>query len=264
MNETKCCVICNTATERMACQKCEHRIDRQLSEIQEFAIYAQANLIPGQGAGGRGTERPLGIRVDALDLVAGFDVLPALESWERAFRQDYGLAPYGQASLERNRAAGEHDLAQVTLTGVIRFLHAWTAKVCQSHPAVDEYAREIAALWRQAQAASGQSPRTSWAVTCPADVEQGECGNRLRVNGQDFDGSVRCRSCGTEWEVKRLLLVVASSQTAEIWLDAEAAVEMFSVSPRTLRDWARRGHIRRKGGKFEVASLTAHLRGVGA
>jgi hypothetical protein len=264
MNEMGTCVICNRATEHMACGQCERRINQQLSEIQEFAIYAQSNLIPGQGAGGRGTERPLGIRIDALDLVAGFDVLPALESWERAFRQDYGLTPYGQASLERNRAAGEHNLAQVTLTGVIRFLHAWTAKVCHEHPAVDEYAKEVAALWRQAQAASGQSPRTSWSVDCPADVDGGECGNRLRVNGQDFDGYVGCRSCGTRWEVKRLLLVVASSQTAEIWLDVDAAVQMFSVSPRTLRDWAKRGHIRRKGGKFEVASLTAHLRGVSA
>jgi len=261
MNDLGQCTICSKATDHMACAACERRINQNLSEIQEFAIYAQANLIPGQGAGGRSTERPLGIRVDALDFCAGFDVLPQLESWERAFRQDYGLAPYGQASLERNRAATEHNMAQVTLTGVIRFLHAWNARVCADHPAVDEYAREVAALWRQAQAASGQSPRTSWAVTCPADVDDGECANRLRVNGQDFDGSVICRKCGTSWEVKRLLLVVASSQTAEIWLDTEAAVQMFSVSSRTLREWAKRGHIKRQSGKFEVASLTAHLRG---
>ena len=264
MNEQSQCTICGKATQHMACSQCERRINKNLSEIQEFAIYAQANLIPGQGAGGRSTERPLGIRVDALDFVAGFDVLPQLESWERAFRQDYDLAPYGQASLERNREATEHNLAQVTLTGVIRFLHAWNAKVCADHPAVDEYAREVASLWRQAQAASGQSPRTSWAVTCPADLNDGECGNRLRVNGQDFEGSVRCRKCGTDWEVKRLLLVVASSHTAEIWLDTEAAVQMFSVSPRTLRDWAKRGYVKRKSGKFEVASLSAHLRGASA
>jgi hypothetical protein len=255
MNDMGTCVICHKPTEHMACGQCERRINQQLSEIQEFAIYAQSNLIPGQGAGGRGTERPLGIRIDALDLVAGFDVLPALESWERAFRQDYGLAPYGQASLERNRAAGEHNLAQVTLTGVIRFLHAWTAKVCLGHPAVDEYAKEVAALWRQAQAASGQSPRTSWSVDCPSDVEDAECGNKLRINGEDFDGHVTCRRCKTTWQTQRLLLVAASSATSAIWLDPEAIMRMYNISQRTLQRWAKDGKIQSEHGRYDIRDI---------
>ena len=261
MNDLGQCTICSKATDHMACAACERRINQNLSEIQEFAIYAQANLVPGQGAGGRSTERPLGIRVDALDLCAGFDVLPQLESWERAFRQDYGLAPYGQASLERNRAATEHNMAQVTLTGVIRFLHAWNARVCADHPAVDEYAREVAALWRQAQAASGQSPRTSWAVACPADVNDGECGNKLRINGEDFDGSVSCRKCSTTWQTQRLLLVAASSATSAIWLDPEAIGRMYNISLRTLQRWAKDGSIQRERGRYDIRQIQQAVNG---
>jgi hypothetical protein len=101
VNETSHCTICNKPTEQMACSHCEHRMHTQLSEILQFVALAETNLVPGSGAGGRSTERPLGIRVDALDLVAGFDVLPQLESWERLFREDYQLAKYGEISGKR-------------------------------------------------------------------------------------------------------------------------------------------------------------------
>ena len=270
VNETKRCIICAKPTEQMACSRCEHRMHTQLSEILQFVALAETNLVPGSGAGGRSTERPLGVRVDALDLVAGFDVLPQLESWERLFREDYQLAKYGEISGQRARVVvvtmPTHDGRSIPpqiaingyISGTVTFLQQFLPRICE-HPAVDEFATELRQLHRQAQAASGQSPRTSWSVSCPADVDEGECGNKLRVNGEDFDGHVTCRSCKTTWEVKRLMLVVASSQTAEIWIDSEAAVEMFGIPSRTLRDWAKRGDIRRNAGRYEVASLMGYI-----
>ena len=66
------CVVCAAATETgMACARCEARIDRQLSDIVEFYAIACGELLPGRGGDGRSGERGLGVRIDALDFVAG-------------------------------------------------------------------------------------------------------------------------------------------------------------------------------------------------
>jgi hypothetical protein len=271
MNESHACTICEHETQHMACPKCERTMHRQLREILDFVALAETNLIPGSGAGGRSTERPLGIRIDALDLVAGFDVLPQLESWERLFREDYKLAKYGEISGRRAQVVSvnlprqesgsiPHQIAiSGYMSGTVTFLQQWLPRICENHPAVDEFARELRLLWRQAQAASGQSPRTSWNVACPSDTDDGECGNRLKVNGEDFDGHVTCRHCHTTWPVQRLLLVAATSTTSAIWLDPEAAARMYNVSTKTLQRWAKDGRIHKEHGRYDVRQIQQAL-----
>jgi hypothetical protein len=271
MNESRACTICQHETAQMACVKCERRMHRQLREILDYVALAETNLVPGQGVGGRGTERPIGIRVDALDLVAGFDVLPQLESWERLFREDYKLAKYGQISGQRARVVmvtmPAHDGRSIPpqiaisgyISGTVTFLQQWLPRICADHAAVDEFAHELRQLHRQAQAASGQSPRTSWNVACPSDTDDGECGNRLKVNGEDFDGHVTCRQCKTTWPVQRLLLVAASSTTSAIMLDPEAAARMYNVSTKTLQRWAKDGRIHKEHGRYDVRQIQQAL-----
>jgi hypothetical protein len=271
MSDLGQCTICGKATENMACSQCERVMHRQLSEILDFVALAESNLVPGSGAGGRGTERPIGIRVDALDLVAGFDVLPQLESWERMFREDYNLTKYGEVSGARSRVVmvrmPAHDGATIPplvaisgyLSGTVLFLQQWLPRICDDHVAVDEFAYELRQLHRQAQSASGQSPRTSWNVACPSDTDEGECGNRLRVNGEDFDGQVSCRQCKTTWPVQRLLLVAASSTNSAIMLDPEAAARMYNVSIKTLHRWAKAGRIHKDHGRYDVRQIQQAL-----
>ena len=249
MNELAKCLVCGYDTQRMACERCETYMRRQLSEVIDYQALAADNLVPGQGGDGRATERTLGVNIAALDTCAAFDAIAVLESWERIWREDYGLTPYGIASSERAPTP------EATLTGIVQFLQAWLAKSCNEHPAVDEFAGELRGLHRQMQQAAGQVRRTAWRVTCPTDTEDGECGQVLKVSGEDFGGHVTCRTCRTTWPVERLLRVVASSRHAELWLDPEAASEWLGVHAGTLRRWAKEGRIKRDHGRYEVHSI---------
>ena len=200
------CIICQHPTDRAACQRCTMRIGRHLSGIVEFAALARGEMLPGQGGDGRSTERSLGIRLDALDLVAGFDVLPVLESWERLFREEWGLAPWGPTT--ELRGAGQADQAAAYLVGTVAFLRGHLERIAE-HPAVGDFSHEVARCWQQARNAARRQPRQAWRVTCPADTDDGECGELLRVTGEDFGGSVTCRACRTSWPTERLLWVVA-------------------------------------------------------
>ena len=269
MNTAGTCTICQRPTERMACDPCQHTMRVQLGEICDYQALAADNLVPGQGGDGRATERTLGVNLAALDLVGAFDAIAVLESWERIWREDYGLTPYGPASAQRltsmTQAKPDPDIEGVlqpgmeptraTLLGIVGFLQAWLTKSCTEHPAIDEFAREVRTLHRTCQQAAGQARRSAWRVTCPADTDDGECSTQLRVSGEDFGGHISCRGCGTTWPVDRLLHVVASSQHAELWLDPEAASEWLGISERTLRLWAKEGRIMRDHGRYEVHSL---------
>jgi hypothetical protein len=256
MKEHQMCVICNHETPRIACARCQNRIARHLTDIVEYTALAAGELLPGQGGDGRSNERSIGIRIEALDLVAGNDVLPILESWERMYREEWGYAPWGPTTLGRGQ--GQADQATAYLTGTVAFLRGNLEKIC-GHPAVDDFSAEVTTCWHQARNAARQQPRQAWRVTCPADTDQGECGNVLRVTGQDFGGTISCKTCGTHWPTDRLLMVVASSNHAELWLDPEAAAEWVGVNTRTLRKWAKAGKIKRDHGRYEVHSLREAL-----
>ena len=81
MSEPVECVICLRKTNAGACSSCESRMRQQLKDIVEFQALAPFNLIPGRGGDGRGSERSLGVNIQALDLVGGFDPIAVLESW---------------------------------------------------------------------------------------------------------------------------------------------------------------------------------------
>jgi len=251
------CVICQTSTDRMACMKCQRRISDHLGDIVNYAALAEQELLPGRGGDGRSTERSLGIRLQALDLVAGNDVLPILESWERMYREEWGYAPWGPTTLERGQ--GKADQATAYLTGTVAFLRANLDRICE-HPAVDDFHGEVTQVWRQAREAARQQPRQAWRVTCPADADDGECGNVLRITGEDFGKDVTCRTCRTTWPTDRLLMVVVASSHATLWVDAAAINTMAGLTDRTLRRWAREGRIKRKGGLYDFAQVMHTMR----
>lgn len=260
------CEVCSRSGDARVCVKCQSRMNRQLQDLSEFLYDAGGNLLPGGSNERRSSERGLGVRLDALDFIAGFDVLPTLEDWERDWRLFFGCTAFGPASAERMRSRSlEVDKVAARLRECIKFLQSFLQPACEKHPAISDFASELGAKWRQAQAAAGAQPRTSWRLTCPSDTEEGECGRPIRITGEDFDGTVYCRACGFSWPVERLLRVVASSRHAELWLDPEAAARWFGISSRDLRRWAQRGKIKRRHGRYESHSIRAAIsEGVGA
>ena len=248
------CVVCAAATETgMACARCEARIDRQLSDIVEFYAIACGELLPGRGGDGRSGERGLGVRIDALDFVAGNIVVDVLELWERDVRETYGLAPYGPVSLARSQ--GQPRQAETTLLAIVAFLRAWLPRLCQDFLPIDDLALEVRSCWRQAQVAAAQQPRTTWRVACPTVDIDGNCGHALVLSGSDLDGQVTCRGCSTTWHVDRLLTIVAAETTGAIWMDSETAARHAGVDERTLRRWAREGKVVRDHGRYDIKSI---------
>lgn len=248
------CLICETDTERYACIKCEKRMRQQLNELPLFMQLASNNLQPGKGGDGRGTERSLGINIAALDTAAGFDAIAVLEAWERIWREDYGLTPYGEATSQLRDTKPETILRHITT-----FLYSWLDKSCEEHPAIDDFCGELNQVHRASKQAAGQTTDAPWRATCPADTDEGECSNPLLISREDFDGEITCRKCGTVWPTARLLHVVASSRHAELWLDPAAASEFLNCGQSTLRRWAKTGLIKREKGRYEVHSLREAL-----
>jgi hypothetical protein len=193
----------------------------QLTDILEFYALAGEALEPGQSGGGRSTERPLGIRVDALDFICGFSVVDVLESWEKEWRDHYKLAPYGPATALRN--AGKRDQPKVTLWEIVRFLQIWLDNACRDHPAIDDFATEVKEAHSKARCAAGITQRQAWTVTCPADTDTGDCRQPLKITGEDFDGTITCRSCRTTWTIQRLMRVAVTDPNSDIWCAADTA-----------------------------------------
>ena len=239
------CQICNHPTP---CHKCETRLRRWLTEIIDYHAQATHELTPNRNGDGRTSERSLGIRLDALDLICGLDVLPTLESWETMFRADWGLTPYGPTSLTRTHHTTT-DAPTTYLTGTIQFLTTHLPQIL-THPAAPDFHNETRELHRQAQAAANQTPRTTWRITCPTDTPEGRCANTIKVSGDELDGTTTCRQCHTTWQIRRLLLVALHDSETAIWVDPEACIRLLGVDDSALRRWHREGKIRRNAGRY--------------
>jgi hypothetical protein len=252
----KKCQRCKTQTDHGLCERCQHRTQRHLTEIITYSQIAATELQPAQNGDGRTTEQSLGINLDALDLIAGHDVVPILESWETMYRQEWQLTPIGPVTLKRGQQPNPQ---HAYLTGTVTFLKHHLPRIADHATALD-FTNEITSCWHQARNAARRQPRHAWRVTCPTDTTNGECGNILRVTGQDFDNEITCRKCRTTWPTERLLHVVATSHDAEIWVDTEAAARHTGVPESTLRRWGKEGRIKRRGALYEYKSLTGVIR----
>jgi len=254
MNPSKVCVICQHETDHMACIKCQNKIGQQLDDILKFVELAEDQLLPGRGDG-RSSERGLGIRIDALDLVAGNDVLPVLESWERMFREEWGYAPWGPTTLERGQGQANQTLAY--FRGNIKFLRSNLDRI-SDHAAVNDFASEVRQMFYRTRSIARQQPPQAYRVECPADDGETLCGNSLRFTSLDMENEVQCKRCGSIWTIKRLILV-AEAAGKTIWTDIEAAALHFALHPGTLNKWAKAGHITKRGNQVDLKSIRTHI-----
>lgn len=259
MNELSKCVICGRNTERMGCIRCQHRTGLQLREMVEYLAMAAGELMPGRGGSdGRGSEISLGVRINALDFLAGNDVLPILESWERDFRSTYGLNPYGPASAARN--AGKP--IEATTVGVVSFLIMWLDRAFDDHPAIDDFAAEVKQCHQTAQNAARMQPPSTTTITCPADDDShnsGLCGYRMIVRPGDTKAATTCRRCGTRWDIPHLIHVAIATPGANIWVDVDTAADYFGLTARRIQQVAKTQGVKRRGGQYDLHGVFAAL-----
>lgn len=253
MSEHGRCVVCSKPMdrervgERMACPSCQTQMSIHLVDVLEFYALAEGELLPGSSTGARGTERSIGVRIAALDFLAGHDVVAVLALWESEWRETYGL------SVDPMIARPVPSLSRS-----VAFLQTWLPRACTDHPAIDEFARELRECWGLAQSAARVSPARSLSITCVADDERhddGICGKRIPVSVDEIRGRVTCSRCRTTWDVPHLMHVAIATPGAELWADPEAAAGYFRVGVSTLRRWASNGRIAREHGRYELHSI---------
>lgn len=237
----------------MACRRCHDRMASQLREIPE--LYALAGGELGTGSGGsssRSTEPSLGLRVAALDLRQGADVLVKLGMWQREWSEFFEAPIVSWAKHSRS----DSDPTGQTIVDLCARLGADLHRVCAAHPAIDDFAKELNAIHSAARTAARTTGRRHTVVDCPADQpERGICGAPLRITSLELTDVVYCRRCSTRWEVHRLLLVTAADAEAGVWLAVEDAAMLYGVHQRTLRKWAKAERIVRLNGLYEAGSI---------
>jgi len=232
----------------MACGHCETKMRDQLTDILEFYALTEGELAPGRTGTGGSTERSIGVRVAALDFLAGNDVVAVLGLWEREWQEHYELT----ISADTVRPT-------VTLLSAVTFLKAWLPTACMSHPAIDDFAIEVRDSWRLARAAARiESPRKTL-IQCPADVEMSDgiitCGRLITIKSEQLDEDVYCKGCQTKWNPRRLIAVALTTSDAHAYADAEAATAYFGLDAATLRKWGKSGKIKQSHGRYELRSI---------
>lgn len=258
----------------MTCRRCYERMARQLADLPKLYVYAGQELTPGAGSdtGGRGTERGIGVRIAALDLRAGLDLLGVLGQWERDWRETFeDPAPTAAPRAHRDRVGAD-------LVAVCGWLRANLIRSARAHPAIDVFAGELGELHQAASIAARTVGRREVWVECPTDVGQDanpdltgqtevdpdagprRCGKRLRLTGLDATKNVWCRGCRRSWNVQRLLMVAASDVETGVWLPPEDVAILLGVSERTLRLWAKDGEVDRAHGRYELGSVKDAIR----
>lgn len=259
------CILCRrpTRADSQTCPTCYLRIADHLDRLVELYALTADEMLGTGAAAGRSSDQPLGLRLAALDYRATLaGNLAVLATWERDWREtwtiedplDVGTTRPDELDEARHRyARGAHDQVHATLLGVTTFLTEHLHRACREHPAIDEFAADVARAYTDARNAARQTNPQTWIITCPTD----ECGRPLRITGSDFDTQVTCRGCNRAWDVTWLLRVTASEGT-DVWLDPVSAALLVGVAERTLRRWASAGSIRRGHGLYEAGSIYAH------
>lgn len=251
MNELQECLICKRPAKTMACDRCESIMHKQLTDMPRYALLASHRLQPRQG-GTRGTERGFGLSMAALEASCGYTATSVLENWVRDWRETYNLVPYGVAT----EAVPNNQL----LTHICDFLTQFLHTACTNHIAINLFAGELRQQWAAMREGANETPPNSWVIPCPADTQITDhvttCGKPIKIVDVNLETLVNCPACKTHWRVGRLLYVGAATSNSGIYVDGEAASEYLGVSERTLRQWSKKGKIKRQGSRYDITGLT--------
>lgn len=221
------------ADQGRLCAPCVQRIRDDLD-----AIVAAMNCPPPTHGPGAGTgERALPGGTEWLDMRQGAELRGWLHSWCRVWHED--------ATTDDTSPAWP----AVHIVAMSAWLRVMLETVGVQHEAIAEFAQELRDWASRARRLTGDIP-SGHIVPCP-------CGRRLRVEAHDMDAEVTCRSCGTRWSARSLVINAGDD---DAWLDWQAIEEYLGVPRRTLFRWASVGRVERQHGLFRVGSVKAAAR----
>ncbi|MDX3027521.1 hypothetical protein [Streptomyces scabiei] len=182
------CGLYDTELARQACTPCERRTDENLAALPgPDGLYARlsASLHPGSGSGGPAVSgsrsAPIPVRLAPLSLAARGGLVTILQTWLIDWHEQ----------LDYRHPRWDGDLQQQCDQVVkrLRILLPWAA---ERHGAFDEFARELANLKHQAEAATGgERPPRRFGVTCG-------CGATLKITIES--PAARCDTCLTQYD----------------------------------------------------------------
>lgn len=201
------CCICASALwddeqGRYICRPCENRIDRELRALAgPSGLYARLCLRtgPSKRAGGpavsgtRNSSMPPNEQV--LSLVANGGIVSDLETWVKDW------ATYGLAQLSTGGRL------QYRVDQAVATLRLNLTQAALRHPALDECAREIRQIVRQAEAIIDGERQP---IRIPVHCDTPDCDGILRVT-LDTD-SETCRACRREYGHAEALSLTPTEQ----------------------------------------------------
>lgn len=199
------CAICRRPADDVH-ETCIKALDGRLQRIPGLYAELAAALEPGSSDGTRvsGTRTPpLPVRLEPLRLQCRGGIVSILATWETDWRERRGL------SLNAARAYHEQLLdGRQVLTEVVGFLRAHLDWAVRQHPAVDEFAEEVADIIGACRAAIGDALGHMRIGRCPAQLGDRTCGRVLYAD--PYADSIRCDRCRTDWPRSRWLLLGAA------------------------------------------------------
>jgi hypothetical protein len=175
-----------------ACRPCTQRVDRALRDLAGAdGLYARLadSLHPGSSSGGPAVSgsrtAPIPVRLEPLSLAARGGVVTVLQTWLIDWHETLGY--------RHPRWNGDLQQQCDQVVGRLRVLLPWAA---EQHGAFSEFAREVAVLRRQCEAATGgeRGPR-SFGVAC-------QCGATLKITIES--PGKHCDACGAQYGRREL------------------------------------------------------------
>jgi hypothetical protein len=232
-----------TGDQRLACQGCWNRLERDLAQMPALLTELDATLARQTATGGSGrsgSEKPL-----PYDLTASAVHQLLVET----------MAPWVKLGLEAHPDAGWTEMTTAaSLARALMRLHGWLQTTEDGHLAIDEIRYAV----HQAERAIDRPEELVYAGPCTAEIEGEHCTETLYARrGAEV---VRCRTCGTEWDVaeRHAHLVEIARDRLVTTSEACRAVKTYTtgqLTPDLVRQWKRRNRIVVRGHDAEGRDL---------
>lgn len=226
------------ATHGPLCHPCLQRIRNNLDTIQHtWELSAEPPTLTNTNTTtttGRPADPPLPGGTDWIDWRNGAD-LQKLNEWVDDWSEHLGTPPPNNDSL-------------AATTG---WLRRHLDKAALTHPAITDFHDEIHALARRGQTITGEiQPRKS-RVICPTHT----CTKQLHLDVHDLHQLITCPRCRIARSCAQILNLLNDH---DAWVDVEVAAMRTKIPARTLQHWAKRGHIQRRKGLYQIGNILDH------
>lgn len=262
------------------CPSCAARLRRNLTDLLDLAEQAAAFVRPGASAGIAATayDSKPPVNTDAIEphlamieLEQGnpktaVTITDMLISWEQLVREELNLARYDLVrAVYVGHATNGITISQAALTHAVGMLtrHLDWITTDEQFP-IEDFDRDIAQARGIMSRWDHQREDLGRLVPCPTITVDGECSGWVRVQtwaALDDDLStgreVTCRRCKVTRDPVQLLMAAGAD---DAYADAEALADHFGVTERTIRGWAAKGLVTKRGSRYRWGDVSEAAR----